>query len=312
MTKNDHEGVILLSAAEYIGQLKKSLLFVPEDSKSVIHALIQSLQLAIEKRDRLSADELTFHHELLASLPSSQREPLINQYSLGLGSDQSKVIFIGTEHAYNLDNDVPFALEACGLSILWLCGGKAKVISRIAGVPWPHKAPFHVHPNVLYRVQETTRGQHTWKVLASIMEQVVGISRHELLKSVNPGLGGITYQIEISAFPSKRSARGRLPTEQRVAFLSQLLAAFRATARVVVFHGKMRIEPWETIRKELSRSFLAVLPGEELDFSIEHVGRDYIQYITMDNRRVLFTRALNSAVSIEYREIVARRIKEMM
>ena len=74
----------------------------------------------------------------------------------------------------------------------------------------------------------------------------------------------------------------------------------------------MRIEPWETIRKELSRSFLAVLPGEDLDFSFEDVGRDCIQYITVDNRRVLFTRALNSAVSIEYRECVARLIREII
>lgn len=312
MTKNDHERVILLSAAEYIGQLEKSLLFVPEDSKQVIHALIQSLQVAIEKRDRLSADEMTFRHELLASLPPHQREPLINQYSLGLGSDRSRVIFIGTEHAYNLDNVVPFALEACGLSILRLCGGKAEVVSRIAGEPWPHKAQFHIHPNVLYRVQETTRGQHTWKVLASIMEQVVGVSRYELLGGVNPGLGGITYQIELSAYPSKQSTRGRPPTEQRVAFLAQLLAAFRATSRVIIFHGKMWVEPWEAIRKDLSRSFLGILPDEELDFSFEDVGRDCIQYITVDNRRVLFTRALNSSVSIEYRESVAHLIKEMM
>ena len=68
MTKNDHERVIFLSAAEYIGQLEKSLLFVAEDSKQVIHVLVESLLAAIKKRDRLSFSiSITADHNLFCT-----------------------------------------------------------------------------------------------------------------------------------------------------------------------------------------------------------------------------------------------------
>jgi hypothetical protein len=40
---------------------------------------------------------------------------LVNQFSLGLGSPEAKIIVVGTEHAYDLEHDVAnFCLESCG------------------------------------------------------------------------------------------------------------------------------------------------------------------------------------------------------
>ena len=282
-----HEDIASLSAQKYSDQLTMALGRLSDDVKHVAQIIIESNSTAIKMRDRLTASDLAFHHSLLAALPPHKREPLINQYSLGLGSDTAKVIFIGTEHAYNLETTVPFALEAVGLSILWLCGGTPKVTSKIAGQPWGYGVPFHIHPNALYRVQETTRGQHTWKVLASIMEKVVGISRHELLTGYKPGLGGLVYQIELSAYPSKQSSGGKTPTPERVNFLSKLLAAFKETANVVIFHGKMWAEPWSSIRQQLSRIFLGIGQNDVIDFVIEDLGRNHIMHADLKGRRVI-------------------------
>lgn len=94
---------------------------------------------------------MLFSGSMLDGLSTRQRAKLVNQYSLGLGSPTAPVIFIGSEHAYSLEDTLPFSLEAVGLTILWLCGGKTDITTRISGMEWGSDVPFHIHPNALYR-----------------------------------------------------------------------------------------------------------------------------------------------------------------
>lgn len=275
--------------------------------------MVETLELARERREHLAAGDMAFHSRMLEELSLQDREMLINQSSLGLGSATAPVIFVGSEHAYNLRDSLPYSLEAVGLTILWLCGGRADVTSRLSGNPWPHSVPFHVHPNALYRVHETKRGEHTWKVLASILTMAMGIAdRNELLGGYEPGLGDLAYQVELSAYPARRSYLGREPSRQRVEFLEELMQALQPTARVLVFHGRSRQEPWQSIQKRLARAFLGLTAGQEMIENVVEVDGVEIRWATENSRKVLFARALNGIVSAGYRKCIAEQIKGVL
>jgi hypothetical protein len=309
-TYND---IVVLSARKYLDQIQSFARTKPETVIDVLLGLTRTIRKAIDKKGRLTTRDISFNESMLQSLSLYNRAKLINQYSLGLGSALAPVIFVGTEHAYDLTDTLPFTLEAVGLTILWLCGGKPEVTTKISGIPWVYDVPFHIHPNALYRVHETKQGQHTWKVLASIVAQVMDMPEPiDLLRGTNPGLGDLTYQVELSTYPALRSFRGQEPTSNRIEFLEELLSAMRKTSRVVVFHGKQNQEAWQSYRLRLSRRFLGLESEEDIHFYPEQVEGTRLKLSTSGSRRVIFTRALNGAVSNEYRSLVACKIKEMI
>jgi len=308
---SQYQNIVELSARKYIEQLgkkKQEKLFSNHDA---ISALINSYQSALEKKLRLSENEFQFSQKMLRAIPVSDREYLINQYSLGLGASDAPVIFVGTEHAYNLTDTIPLALEAIGSTALWLSDGHTDLTSKLLGSPWQYPVPFHIHPNALYRVHQTTRGQHTWKVLSSIMAPVLNIADYrQLLNDYSPGLGTVTYQIEMSAYPSKQTVGGKPPTNERIEFLANFLVAMRETAKVLVFHGKPGDKLWNEKRNTLSRKFLSFSANDKLEFTTLKLGKSSIRFLRNGKQLVIYTKALNGAVSNAYRENVSNLIRE--
>jgi len=261
-----HRQIVHLSAIKYIQQLQSVDIDSSRNLQAVIENLIQSVVMALEKQDSFSAADMPFNGNMVSELTEAEREPLVNQYALGLGRANAPVVFIGTEHAYDLKRILPLNLEGIGLTLQWLCDGKEDVIEKIGAISWPHPVPFHIYPNLQYRVDQS-RGQHTWIVISSILSRVYELPEYkELLTGYQPGLGDYAYQVEMSAFPSKQAHRGKMPSPERLEFLGDLLAAMRSSARVVVFHGKPNHRQWNEMRSPLIRRFLDMSAGNQVHF----------------------------------------------
>jgi hypothetical protein len=90
---------------------------------------MQSLAAALELREKVSPADISFTADLLGEVDSETLTQLVNQWTLGWGSDAAKVLVMGTEEAYSLGPSLAF--WNCCCSILWLCGSNPEVLQRI-------------------------------------------------------------------------------------------------------------------------------------------------------------------------------------
>jgi len=270
-----HRNLVLASQTAYRAYLE-SLLVRPTTGSGLSIAtrhLIDCLDAAATHGPALTVQRVKFTDSLLLPLTEAERQQLVTQWSLGLGHDAAPVVTVGAEQAFNLDMDEDlgnFALDASATG-LWLAGGRAELALHVAGTKrWAAgpRRPYHLEPNDYYR-RQALRGRHTWILLAALLLPDAGQpaltdrAARTLLGTAHPALGARTYQIEISAHPSRNAAGGSLPTQQRRDFLDLVMKETRHTACVLLFHADVRrFDRLSRDRSRLAALFLD-LPGPQ-------------------------------------------------
>lgn len=268
----------------------------------------QTYLVARAKRLDLEAADVWIGPSLMSKVLREHRALFLNQRALGLGRDDAPVVVLGAEHAYNLEWNaelVNLCMESIGIGILWSCGGRADISRALSGNAVRMRRPFHIHPNDHYG-----KGvMHTWGRLASAIDDPAA---HE--PGAVPGLGMRCYQIELSAYPSKRNEGSQPPTRERVDFLRRVMERMRETARVLLIHGSKTSWAHESARLEAARAFLGVSCERQL--SVPHVSSARgapISVADAGGRRVIRTRALAGQGSTDaFLERVARLVGEAL
>lgn len=89
-------------------------------------------------------------------------------------------------------------------------------------------------------------------------------------------VGEQTYQIDRSAHPARKAARGAPPASARRDFLVQLLQAFRSSACVLVLHGKtvQTGDDWEMCNRALTETFVGETHLDESEGTAGRQGLD--------------------------------------
>lgn len=193
------------------------------------------VETALTARASLRAAAVPDLRPLLEKVPRAERGKLINQSSLGLGSPRARIVIVGQEHAYDLDDIEKLAVEGCGLTALWLCGGAKDVTAKISGLSGRRR--FTLHPGDYYPDPDSG---HTWRCVCSAL----GVGGYDF--------GDRAHLIEISAHPATNQTRGRRPSSRRLAFLQEFMR--RTDAGTVLFHGTR----WRKEQKLLGAAYLGV------------------------------------------------------
>jgi hypothetical protein len=279
-----HPDVVDESAERYIAYLDRLTMSqgLHAAGQETATRLRESIRNGLALREALTPECVPFTASLLDQCESDDRAALINQWSLGMGSDAAPTIVMGTEHAFNVDNNsAGLALESCGSALLWLHDGGAELAAWVAqDSKWVRtdRRSYHRHPHDHY----TVPAGHTWPTVARVLSVPL------------TDLGDHAYQIERSAHPSPAAAAGRRPTGDRRAFLVRLVSAFRSSARVLLLHGKTNSSDaqWIDCNRSLSQAFLH---QESLGQPDEWmVGKGLIiRRWAIADRAVFHTRALN-------------------
>jgi hypothetical protein len=188
--------IVELSAQQY----RADLMSVTDDPcspqlKAAATALIGLLDAALADREKVSLQHVPELHSMLRQVPMNERHRLINQASLGLGTQDARLLIVGQEHAYDLEQTQSLALEGCGLTTLWLCGGRPDIAARLSGLRLSR--PFTIYPNDYY--PDRPAG-HTWNYVADL----VGVAR-------GGDFGEHAHLIEISAHPATQQDGGMEP-----------------------------------------------------------------------------------------------------
>lgn len=271
----------------------------------IVAEAISMHELALERRDALRASEIPLVSEQLAGLSEWQKLAILDQCAVGYGRDDARILVMGTEEAYEAAEGSDLAI-ACSMSVLWLTGSRADILERIdprtANKARPGARPFHLHPNDYYRVQDS-RGRSTWGCLARVFRPSNAASLLALPPAPTPvSLGDLCYQIDVSAYPSKRAVGGRKPTPQRTQFLCELVEGFDQ-ARLLLFHGG----PWDEPRQQIASAFL----GCAVDLEVREGARRWMAWQKTPRRAVLHTYALSGQIRYEYLDAVNAKIREL-
>jgi hypothetical protein len=265
----------------------------------------ESCLLAREQRLDLQAASVHINPDAVRALLREHRPLFVNQWELGLGRDDSSVVVLGAEHAYELNQDmdlVNFCTESIGSGVVWLCGGRKDVTRALSGGVVTEARPFHIHPNDHYRKGSS----HTWGRLALALGHPGAHEPHSV-----PGLGDHCYQIELSAHPSQRNTGSQPPTPERRAFLKRVMEQMRETARVLLIHGSRSSNEHEAARFELAGTFLGI-PSEAALNQPHELSRpgSPISVADVDGRRVIKTRSLSQS-SGEFLSRIAELVQEV-
>jgi hypothetical protein len=242
----------------------------------------------------------------VAALSTWQIPAVIDQQVLGCGRDDSPLIVMGTKEAYDATHGSEL-VWACTSEAIWMCGSSPEVLNRLDPVHFALSAtvglrPFHLQPNDLWQIHK--RGRSTWRLIAQLLrpDDPASLLRRPV-DGASIGLGDLCYQIEVSAFPSRQARRGQTAAPERVAFLRELVKAFRE-ARVLLFHGGK----WEEARQDIAAQFLDQKP----DLQQRHVERRrWYASATNGKRSVLHTYALNGRVPDAYLNLVREKLREL-
>lgn len=214
----------------------------------VVRKLDATIERAQAAKDALVATDVVVSVAVLSRLTTPERAVLLNDSALGLGSDGTEVVVIGTEHGYDLhlDQNLPnFCLEACANAVLWLTGGKQDIVSALTNGVVATERPHCIYPND----HHDEGGGHTWVTLA----KALGVG-HE--PGSSPNFGDRSYQIDLSSYPAQKNKDGKAPSEARVKFLESILERMTKTARVLLLHGRPDdIALWPA-RQRLIEAFL--------------------------------------------------------
>lgn len=278
--------------------------------RSVVDALVESLDVALRQREELQPSDIEFHAGLLTPELHDEWENLVNPYALGFGDEEAPTIVVGTEEAYDARK---LALWNCGGAVLRLCESKPEVFGRLLeGDPeWPDaesaaasKLPARYHRQPM-AFAKAPRGRSTWHLVARVMScefQEIGLR---------------TYQIDRSAVPAKAASLGLPPDPVRTRWLAESLQRLGATARVLLLHGHIGplVSPkdenaWDRANREISCAFLGV------DALASCQAADAPAHTAMfraGGRTVIWTGALsgrNRQIVGEYLPALARLVEE--
>jgi len=299
------------SAARYGDHLTERLGRFSQPLRPSVERLIRLLRRVGGASD-IQARNLGFTAADLAIAKNPEdMDLLVNQWCLGWGRDAAPIISMGTEEAYSA-NPVDLGQWNCCCSVIWATGGLQDIVDALdprsahPNQPVPgfeQRRQFHVHANDYYLVHKrhwdsererwVRPGRHTWKILAEV---IAGHGQwRPLLEQNEGGLGDLAYQIEVSAYPAKLAADGRASTDERQAFLSDVLGTVRSTARVLIFHGRANEPAWGG-RDSLAGVFLGTPRLTEPAWTRLSVMGQPLLYARRGDRLVLLTRALNGNV----------------
>lgn len=282
-----YEDVVLDSCARFEAHLTTLNAHRDPTVRRAASACLRTYVSAREQRLNLRADQILITPDAIRRVLREYRHLFLNQWSLGLGHDDSSVVVLGAEHAYelNLDADiVNLCTESIGCGVIWLSGGRRDVVRAVSGGAVNTVRPFQVHPNDHY----CKGSSHTWAKLATALGQS---GSHQ--PGCLPGLGSFCYQIELSAHPSQATTGSQPPTPARVAFLRLVMQRLRETACVLLIHGSTSTSGHENARFEIARAFLGAECRGALTtpHAWSEPGRP-IQVADSGGRRVIKTRAL--------------------
>lgn len=267
------------------------------------------LDRALARGPELSPREVAFHQSVFADLQVREYDHFVHQWTTGLGSDVAPVLVVGTEVAdtWTEPQDVAYHV---GLAVEALCWGRLDVMKRMMeGTVWTkdldwsiERRPFTVHPYDLFPPKR--QGQHTWAVLARIVAPDPSNWRDLVWnRAAQPALGDLTYEIERSAFPSKRQMGGRQPTSDRMRWMADdVVPWLRKTAKVLLLHGGggRWSQAWETVDVPLIQAFLGTASNPWPDFVWESIDMADLGHLETDGRLVVSSRGLSGAISGTY------------
>jgi hypothetical protein len=296
MNRTLHPEIVDLSAQRYVDYLGRLIgrPTLSSAAQGAIRALQQSLAAGLELRESLGPADIPFTANLLRDVDDETLTRLVNQWTLGWGSDDAKVLVMGTEEAYALGPSLAF--WNCCCSILWLCGSNPQVLQRIdpsylmKGVQ-PRESVARRAYHIFSTDYEIVAENRTWGLLAAILARGTE-TRRQLLKPGNGDLGLRAYQVEVSAHPSTVTERGVTPTPPRHEFLESLVESMSSSAKVLVFHGKPGNPEWGR-RDELARQFLGMEPAADLGLVTVRVGRQWFKHTAPGDKTVLFVWSLS-------------------
>jgi len=288
------DSILELSAKNYLADLRRLVSTkCSTPCRDAAMEVARIMEVALKRRAMLHPSEVSDLRPLFQRIPRDERSNLINQSSLGLGSPTASTLIVGQEHAYDLDKLENLALEACGLTVLWLCGGSADIAAKLSGLRATRA--FNLHPADYYPEQPSG---HTWRYVAKI------------LVASGCDFGEHAHLIELSAHPATTQDQGKPPSEQRLAFLREFLR--RTKVKEVLFHGTR----WRSKQHALAAAYLGVvrltLSDAATVASKSGKTRFRIRAQSIGTSRALFSKMLSGEArpSIEYlaalRKIIGR------
>lgn len=279
------------------------------ESRSVctlLRSLIETTRAAGRLGPGLELADVTFRLSSLLNLDAAAQRLFLNEFQLGLGYDGAPIVAMGTETAGD-PKDPEGAAWDCLQTALILSGSPQQIVEGLLrdsswwaemeadGLPPDPWRPFHVHPNDLYQVQRHAN-TGTWINLAKLLLPSGAALETIIGQGAEPGLGGLTYQIERSALPARKSSGGRVPSRNRTDWLvEEVLPALRQSAHTLLIHGFGSGTAWDANGLELIDAFLGYEPGtlNRLDWGPAPAKRgDWLWSRTEGEHRVVWTRAL--------------------
>jgi hypothetical protein len=240
-----HDRLVEESANRYLAYLDTLAHAADGTLAGVLQDIATTVQNALTMRGALSRANIPFTAASLLPLRPEQRWLLVNQWSLGVGNPDSRVLVIGTEHAYDVDGEwlAGLAVESCCSAVPWLSDDDGSIAAHIArDERWIDAVGrgYHRHPSDFYSVG----GGHTWRLVA----KVLGADLRDL--------GDVAYQMGRSAAASRTAAKGQRPSRERLNFLSEFLGS--TPASVLLVHGRAIDSgpEWAAANDELIAVFL--------------------------------------------------------
>lgn len=306
---DDREGLTHLDVAESSARLYVAHLEEAQSStdsaaaRAAMQALIETTQSAQERGARLQPAEVKFTFSSLDDVAPPDLLMFLNQFQLGLGWDGARRMVMGTEAAGDAENPEALAYECLQTALIlsgspeWVVKGLIKdnkgwTPTHFPPEPW---RPIHLHPNDFDQVQKS-KPFHTWCNLARVIAPEGQDWRALMEVGATPGLGNLTYQIERSGLPARRSTQGAEPVFERTDWLvDEVLPSLRTTADSLLIHGFGNSGGWSRNDLRLVNAFLGLEPATltKIDWTKVTPARgDWLWTRTVGDHRVVWTRAM--------------------
>lgn len=276
---------LVQSAKDYVAHLSAlQRAPVSADCKRAATTIANATMAAIGARAGTPVEALAGVRAALDAVPRAERTHLINQMAFGLGSRDASLLIVGQEHAYDPTNTASFALEAVGLTMLWLAGDRPDLATALCGRPATEHRAFNLFPTDWYPNRPPG---HTWRCVGKVVD-----ATHD------DGWCTRAHLIEMSAHPARYQEDGKPPTPQRLKFLEGLLQ--RCRARVVLFHGRQ----WKREQEQLAAKYLGVRPHELRLGTVAAIpsasgkSKTKIEGQAAGERCVLFSKMLNGSAGM--------------
>jgi hypothetical protein len=265
----------------------------------------------------MAPDDFKFTLSSLDPVALADRGGFVNQFQLGLGRDDARVVAMGTEVAGDAANPRGLAYD-CLQSALILADSPQAVVEtllseskrwdefsarRIGTNAW---RPPHIYFNDFEQVQRR-RGTHTWTGLARVIAPIRLDPMAVLAVDAQPSLGDLAYLIERSGYPARKAIEGRQPEPERSLWLEQeVIPTLRETAAVLIIYGYGRnFKQWLPGDQRLVEAFL----GRPVHVTSEPVPGGWLWHDSADGRLVVYMDAPSGSVSHAYLEGVRELVQ---